>query len=80
MTGRKSLAAIAVLAGSLAFTPARAETVTDFYKGKTIRVVTGAGVGGSYAVYAQLASRHLGRFIPGSPTVVMQSMPGVSGP
>jgi tripartite-type tricarboxylate transporter receptor subunit TctC len=79
MTGWKSLAAFTVLAGSLAFTSARAETVADFYKGKIIRVVIGAGVGGSYAVYAQLASRHLGRFIPGSPTVVMQSMPGAGG-
>jgi tripartite-type tricarboxylate transporter receptor subunit TctC len=76
----KMLATVAATAAALVHVPsAQAETVEEFYRGKTIRVVIGAGVGGSYAVYAQLASRHLGRFIPGSPTVVMQSMPGAGG-
>jgi tripartite-type tricarboxylate transporter receptor subunit TctC len=79
MTGWKSLAAFSVLAGSLVSAPAFAESVADFYKGKTVRVVIGSGVGGSYAVFAQLTSRHLGRFLPGSPTLVMQNMPGAAG-
>jgi tripartite-type tricarboxylate transporter receptor subunit TctC len=73
------VAALATLAGWLGGGPARAETVAEFYKGKTVRVVIGSGVGGSYAVYAQLMSRHLGRFLPGAPTVVMQNMPGAGG-
>jgi tripartite-type tricarboxylate transporter receptor subunit TctC len=58
---------------------AGAETVADFYKGKTVRMVIGTGIGGTYGVYGQLVARHFGRFIPGHPTVVMQSMQGAGG-
>jgi tripartite-type tricarboxylate transporter receptor subunit TctC len=69
----------AVIAALMAATAAHAESVADFYRGKTVRVVIGSGVGGSYAVYAQLTARHLGRFLPGLPTLVMQNMPGAGG-
>jgi tripartite-type tricarboxylate transporter receptor subunit TctC len=79
MACRKSLF-VAVLAMTIVGAPAvRAEPIADFYKGKTIRVIIGTGIGGSYGVYAQLVARHFGRFIPGSPTVVMQSMQGAGG-
>jgi tripartite-type tricarboxylate transporter receptor subunit TctC len=42
-------------------------------------VVIGTGIGGTYGVYGQLVARHFGRFIPGNPTVVMQSMQGAGG-
>jgi len=58
---------------------ARAESVADFYSGKTIRIVNPTGAGGSYGFFSQLAARHIGRFIPGAPTVVVQSMPGAGG-
>src|SRR5262245_20293366 len=58
---------------------AQAHDVADFYKGKTIRVIIGTGVGGTYGVYGQLVARHFGRFVPGHPTVVMQSMQGAGG-
>jgi tripartite-type tricarboxylate transporter receptor subunit TctC len=48
----------------------------DFYAGKTIKFVVGADVGGGYDIYARVLSRHLGRFIPGQPTVVVQNMAG----
>ena len=69
----------AVLALALAPGPAQADAVADFYKGKTVRVIIGTGVGGTYGVYGQLVARHFGRFIPGNPTVVMQSMQGAGG-
>lgn len=76
---RSTLLAMA-LAGSLAVAPsARADDIADFYKGKTVRVIIGTGVGGTYAVYGQLVARHLGRHLPGNPTVVMQSMQGAGG-
>lgn len=59
--------------------PAAADPVADFYKGRTISVVFGAGVGGSYGLYSQLAARHLGNKMPGTPSVVFQSMPGAGG-
>jgi tripartite-type tricarboxylate transporter receptor subunit TctC len=75
----RSLLAVA-LAGSLALAPsARADDIADFYKGKTVRVIIGTGVGGTYGVYGQLVARHLGRHLPGNPTVVMQSMQGAGG-
>jgi tripartite-type tricarboxylate transporter receptor subunit TctC len=72
------LAAI-ILAAVLGPISAQAEAVADFYKGKTVRVIIGTGVGGTYGVYGQLVARHFGRFIPGNPAVVMQSMQGAGG-
>ncbi len=54
----------------------RAQPVADFYKGKQVSLIVGYGTGGGYDVYGRLVARHLGRFIPGSPTVVVQNMPG----
>jgi tripartite-type tricarboxylate transporter receptor subunit TctC len=70
-----------VLAAALAPLSAQADAVADFYRGKTVRVIigTGIGIGGTYGVYGQLVARHFGRFIPGAPTVVMQSMQGAGG-
>ena len=56
--------------------PALAEV--DF-RGKTVTISIGYGVGGSYHFYAQLFSRHLGRFLPGQPTMLVQSNPGAGG-
>jgi tripartite-type tricarboxylate transporter receptor subunit TctC len=48
----------------------------EFFKGKTITIVIGSGPAGSYDNFGRLAARHIGRFIPGSPNVVSQNMPG----
>jgi tripartite-type tricarboxylate transporter receptor subunit TctC len=76
-TGLVGLLAVAL--ASAAPCGAHADAVADFYKGKTVRVVIGTGIGGTYGVYGQLVARHFGRFIPGAPTVVMQSMQGAGG-
>ena len=57
-------------------TAAKAENVADFYKGKTITLLVGYGPGGGYDVYARLLARHIGKFIPGNPAVIVQNMPG----
>ena len=49
------------------------------YTGKRVTIVIGYGVGGTYDQYAQLFSRHLGAFLPGHPTTVVQTMPGAGG-
>lgn len=49
------------------------------FQGKTITIVIGYGVGGTYYQYAQLFSRHLGKFLPGEPNVIVQAMPGAGG-
>jgi tripartite-type tricarboxylate transporter receptor subunit TctC len=56
--------------------PATAQTVADFYKGKTIQVVVGFGVGGGYDLYARVLGRYLGKHLPGHPNVVVQNMEG----
>jgi tripartite-type tricarboxylate transporter receptor subunit TctC len=55
---------------------ARADAVADFYKGKQISLIVGYRSGGSYDIYAQLLARHIGRYVPGHPNVVVQNMPG----
>ncbi len=55
---------------------AGAQDVADFYKGRQITLIVGYGPGGGYDVYGRLVARHLGRFIPGEPVVVVQNMPG----
>ena len=59
--------------------PSYADNVADFYHNKTITVLIGAGMGGSYGLYGQLTSNFIGPHIPGKPTVVIQSMPGAGG-
>ena len=53
--------------------PADAE---NFYQGKTLTLVVGYAVGGGYDINARLLARHLGRHIPGNPSVVVVNMPG----
>jgi tripartite-type tricarboxylate transporter receptor subunit TctC len=57
----------------------RADAVADFYKGKTVKIIVGFGVGGGYDIYGRLAAEHLGRFIPGNPAVIVENMPGGGG-
>ncbi len=68
---------VSLLLASLALTSqACADTVADFYKGRTITLIVGYGPGGGYDLFARLMARHLGRYVPGNPTVVVQNMPG----
>jgi tripartite-type tricarboxylate transporter receptor subunit TctC len=50
--------------------------VADFYKGKTLRIVVGVGVGSGYDINARALARHLSAHIPGNPTVIVQNQPG----
>jgi tripartite-type tricarboxylate transporter receptor subunit TctC len=53
-----------------------AEDVKTFYTGKTIKLFVGLPPGGGADAYARLVQRHYGRFIPGSPAIVAQNVPG----
>lgn len=64
------------LATTNSFTPAAANPVEEFYRGKTIRIIIGYGVGGGYDLYGRVAAEFLGSFIPGRPTILPQNMPG----
>ena len=65
---------------SLAFQPvsSRADAVADFYRGRTVTIVIGAGEGGFYDGSGRLMAQHLRKYLPGNPTVIAQNMPGAS--
>jgi tripartite-type tricarboxylate transporter receptor subunit TctC len=55
---------------------AYADSVEDFYKGRFVTVLIGTPPGGAYDVSARVLARHMGRFIPGNPSMLPQNMPG----
>jgi tripartite-type tricarboxylate transporter receptor subunit TctC len=65
-----------IVAPAFAPTQARSDDVADFYAGRTVQLVIGYATGGGYDDYARMLGRHIGRHIPGNPTVVVQNMPG----
>jgi tripartite-type tricarboxylate transporter receptor subunit TctC len=78
--GRAGFSACVVAAASAVLcTPGAAEGVADFYKDKTIAIVMGTGPGGSYDLYGRTIAEHLGRHIPGHPTIIVEHMPGAGG-
>src|SRR5262245_54270033 len=74
-----SYLAMALLAGFVVATPASADPVADFYSGKQIKFIIRSGVGGSYDSYSRLLGRHIGRHIPGNPSILPVNMPGGGG-
>src|SRR5258708_6551230 len=68
-----AVAATAIL--SLA-APANAQSVEEFFRGKSINMIIGYSVGGGYDLYGRMVARHIGKHIPGKPNVVPQNMPG----
>jgi len=73
MVARLALGLLTILLG----TPTgAAEPVADFYRGKTVQLLIGYTVGGNYDLSGRILARHIGRHIPGNPTVVPQNLPG----
>ena len=72
-------AAAFVVALSLGCTRAQAQDASTFFKGRTITIGGGAAAGGGLDTYARLIARHLGRHVPGSPSVIVSNMPGAGG-
>jgi len=76
MNRRTAVASIAVAAAMGFALPVTAQTVEEFYTGKTIELYIGYTVGGGYDTYARTLARHMGKHIPGNPTVVPVNMDG----
>ena len=74
-----TMLAASLLLADAAGLPAQAQSVADFYRGKTVNVLIGVGVGGEYDLHARLVARHIGKHIPGNPNVVPQNMTGAGG-
>src|SRR5919198_5493120 len=75
MRVRAIVGAAAVLA-LCSISSGHTQTSPAFYKGKSIDLYIGYSAGGGYDVYARALARHMGRFIPGNPTIVPKNMPG----
>jgi tripartite-type tricarboxylate transporter receptor subunit TctC len=71
--GLPMIVALVAMAGSQ---PAAAQR--DFFAGQTVSIVVGSAAGGSYDLYARMVARHIGRHIPGNPTVIVRNMPGAN--
>jgi tripartite-type tricarboxylate transporter receptor subunit TctC len=67
-------AAVVLLAATVS--GAAAQSVADFYKGRSVDLYIGYSVGGAYDLYARYLARHMGKHIPGNPTVVPKNMEG----
>ncbi|HWP23696.1 MAG TPA: tripartite tricarboxylate transporter substrate-binding protein [Candidatus Binatia bacterium] len=61
---------------SLLFHASSQVRADEFYKGKTIRFVVGLAPGGGYDLSARTVARHIGKHIPGHPTIVVENMTG----
>ncbi len=66
---------LALMAG-LAASQAMAQDEAAYFKGKTVTIIAGSASGGGVDLYARLVGRHLSKYVPGNPTVVVQNMPG----
>ena len=70
-------AAISALFALLTAVPAAAQdAVADFYRGRNVNIIVGYSSGGGYDTYTRILARHLGKHIPGNPSVVVQNLPG----
>jgi tripartite-type tricarboxylate transporter receptor subunit TctC len=74
--GLTIMAAVLLGASSIA---AHAQSVEDFYRGRSLRMTVAAAPGGGADLYARVVVRHLGRHIPGNPSIVVQHTPGAAG-
>lgn len=74
---KAALAASGLLAASA--TTVSAQSVQEFYAGKTLRIIVSTGAASTYTTYAQLAADFLGKHLPGNPKFIVQNMPGAGG-
>jgi tripartite-type tricarboxylate transporter receptor subunit TctC len=57
-------------------TPLAGHAAAPFYEGKTMRIIVGAAPGGGFDTYSRAIARHMGKYIPGNPTIIVENMPG----
>ena len=81
MPTRACCGALVALFAALGLTmaQAKADAAADFYKGKTISLVSSSSPGGGYDAMARAVARFIGRHMPGNPTFIVQNMPGAGG-
>ena len=74
---QRALLAVGIVWGFVLLAVAPAKSASDdFYRGKNIRIVVGFAAGGGFDTYSRVIGRHMGKFIPGNPTFVVDNMTG----
>ena len=71
--GLRFAVVLLMLAGAASYAAAATD---DYYRGKTVRIVVGLSAGGGFDIYARALARHWGKHMPGSPSFVVENMPG----
>ena len=72
----RALLVMSAMCGSSALAQDRASAQ---FAGKTVRIIVGYPSGSGFDAYAKIVSRHMGKHLPGQPTVIVQNMPGAGG-
>src|SRR4051812_34582272 len=75
---RRAAITVAITA-ALATQAAFAQSVEQFYKGKTITLIVGSGAAGGDDIFARVFAKYLPNYLPGHPNVVVQNQPGAGG-
>jgi tripartite-type tricarboxylate transporter receptor subunit TctC len=70
------LGTLIAAAALLGVAPAGAQSAAEPFAGKTVSLIIGFGPGGGYDLWGRIVARHIGKHLPGKPTVVPQNMPG----
>ena len=73
-----SVAILAFMASGPDFRPPLAHAQESFYRGKTVRIIVGFPPGDGFDIYARVIAREMSKYIPGSPTMIVQNMPGAA--
>src|SRR5262245_57111542 len=76
---RNRYAVLVVALAAMAASPAVAQSPAEFYKDKQLTFYVGLSPGGGYDLNARLVAKHIGRYIPGQPSVIVKNMPGGGG-
>jgi tripartite-type tricarboxylate transporter receptor subunit TctC len=75
----RSFTMAAGIAGLIAPAAVRAQPADTFFSGKQVVISVGSAPGGGYDAQARLMARHIGKYIPGHPDVIVQNRPGAGG-
>lgn len=75
----RSLVAVASVFTIAAGARANAQDAAAFYKGRNLDIVVASGPGGGYDAYARVIARHMPKYMPGGPNLVIRNMPGAGG-
>ena len=73
----RTVAVLVVL--TAAGSPSAAQSPAEFFKDKTVTFYVGLSAGGGYDINARLVAKHIGKYIPGNPQVIVRNMPGGGG-